>query len=37
VRQQCLVDLRFDTDWQQHINRDTDLLAISMLWDKPVQ
>ena len=37
VRQRCLVDLRFDTHWQQHITRETDLVAISMLWDKPVE
>ena len=37
VRQRCLVDLRFDTHWQQHITRETDLVAISMLWDKPVK
>jgi radical SAM superfamily enzyme YgiQ (UPF0313 family) len=35
VRDRRLVDLRFDTDWQQHITPSTDLVAISMLWDKP--
>ena len=36
VRKRCLVDLRFDTDWQRFITTDTDLVAISMLWDKPL-
>ena len=36
VRKRCLVDLRFDTDWQRFITADTDLVAISMLWDKPL-
>jgi len=36
IPQRFLIDLRFDKDWQQVLPPDTDLVALSFLWDMPL-
>ena len=36
VRERCMIDLRFETDWAERVAPDTDLVALSMLWDQPI-
>lgn len=37
VEERCMIDLRFEKDWENQVPMNTDLVAISMLWDKPIQ
>jgi magnesium-protoporphyrin IX monomethyl ester (oxidative) cyclase len=36
VRERRMLDLRFERDWEHEVPAGTDLVALSMLWDKPV-
>jgi radical SAM superfamily enzyme YgiQ (UPF0313 family) len=36
IPRRFLVDLRFDRDWQQVLPPDTDIVALSYLWDMPL-
>ncbi len=37
VDKRCMIDLRFEKDWETRVPESTDLVAISMLWDKPIR
>lgn len=36
VRRRHMIDLRFERDWERSVPADTDLAALSMLWDMPL-
>ena len=36
VRNRFMIDLRFDREWEALVPEDTDLTALSMLWDTPI-
>ena len=36
IPKRYLIDLRFDKDWEELLPRDTDIVALSFLWDMPL-
>jgi radical SAM superfamily enzyme YgiQ (UPF0313 family) len=32
-----MIDLRFDEKWEEHVPANTDLVALSLLWDTPLE
>jgi radical SAM superfamily enzyme YgiQ (UPF0313 family) len=37
VDERCLIDLRFERDWEARVPCNADLAAISLLWDRPIR
>ena len=37
VPRRCMIDLRFERDWEASVPGDADLAALSMLWDMPLE
>ena len=37
VRDRYMIDLRFEADWEEPLPANTDLVALSLLWDMPLK